>query len=177
MVCLVVLVMGLDPSYLSWMSTILELGSSDVSAHSRLDGLRNGIEMCIRRPVLGVGVGCFAMARKAWFGWGVWAHNLYGEIFGEVGLVGAASWFFLIYLCFKEIKKIRNFVSQNLNVNPVYQYIADACWATLIVRLILGMTTHCMYIYIWYFIASILVVTSKSLEKEFPDFALMRQQT
>jgi len=175
LVCLVVVTMGLNPSYLNWMSTILEFGGGDISAHSRIDGLRNGIEMCIRRPILGVGVGCFSLARKEWFGWGIWAHNLYGEVFGEVGLVGAASWFFLIYLCFKEIKKIRHFVDQNPMANQIYKYIADACWATLIVRLLLGMTTHCMYVYIWYFIASILIVTSKSLEKEFPNFALKKQ--
>ncbi len=163
---------ALDSSYWEWMSTILDFGASDVSAHSRLDGLRNGIDMLMRRPILGVGVGCFALARKAWFGWGIWAHNLYGEILGEVGLLGAISWGWLIFLCFREIKRIRVFMSGREDVSPVYGAITDACWATLIVRLVLGMTTHCMFAYIWYFIASILIVTSKTLANEYPEFAV-----
>jgi len=165
---LIILALGLNPSYLNWVSTILEFGDSDISAHSRIVGLRHGIEMAAKRPILGVGIGCYPLARKEWFHWGIWAHNHYGELIGELGLVGVLSWALIIYLCFKEIIKIKNFIKNNPNIDPFYQTLIDACWATLILRLIIGMTTHSLMAFMWYMIAGILLITSKSIEKGYP---------
>ena len=162
----------LNPNYLNWVSSILDFGYSDVSAHSRIVGLRHGIEMAAKRPMLGMGIGCYALARSAWFHWGIWAHNHYGELIGELGIIGVLSWGWLIYLCFKEIKRIRGYVHRNPSVDDFYRHLLDACWATLILRLIIGMTTHSLMSFIWYMIAGILVVASKSLEKAYPDFVL-----
>ena len=160
----------MSEKYFSWMSTILN-PTQEYSADSRIEGLRHGIEMAFRRPILGVGIGCFAIARSDWFGWNIWAHNLYGELIGELGVLGTIAWFRLIFLCFKEIKRINDFLILSKNVNEIYQTIIDCCWTILVLRLIIGMTTHCLMSYIWYMIAGILVVTSNSLEKEYPDFA------
>jgi len=172
MVALIIVALGLNPNYLNWVFTILDFGSSDISAHSRIVGLRHGIEMAAKRPILGVGIGCYPLARSAWFHWGIWAHNHYGELIGELGIMGVLSWGWLIYLCFKEIKKIRDYIGRNSHVDPFYNTLMDACWATLILRLIIGMTTHSLMSFVWYMIAGILVVTTKLLEKTYPDFAL-----
>ena len=157
-------------NYLQWMSTIMELGDSDVSSSSRWDGLRNGIEMCIRRPFLGVGLGCYALARSEWFHWSIWAHNLYGELLGELGLLGAFSWGWLIYLCFREIKRIKSFVLSRPEIDVFYLSIIEACWAALILRLVIGMVTHCLMIYMWYMIAAVLVIVSKRIGKDYPEY-------
>ena len=44
----------MSDNYLHWMTSILDLGSSDVSASSRWTGLRHGIELAFKRPLLGV---------------------------------------------------------------------------------------------------------------------------
>jgi len=158
---------GLDEKYLNWMSTISDFGMNEGSAHSRWDGLRNGIDMAMRRPILGVGVGCYSLARGAWFGWSVWAHNHYGELIGELGILGVASWTWLIYLCFKEIKRLKKgLIKAGLERDKIYEGVLDACWAALVLRLIIGMTTHSLSVFIWYMIAALLVVMSKGIEKE-----------
>ncbi len=173
----IIAALGLNPNYLNWVSTILDFGGSDVSAHSRIVGLQHGIEMAAKRPILGVGIGCYALARSAWFHWGIWAHNHYGELIGELGILGVLSWGLLIYLCFKEIRRIRDYINKNPHVEPFYGYLIDACWSVLILRLIIGMTTHSLMAFVWYMIAGILVVTSKSLEKTYPDFVLEKEKT
>jgi O-antigen ligase len=160
--------------YLEWMKTILDFGSSDLSASSRFDGLRHGVEMALRRPILGVGIGCYALARSAWMHWGIWAHNLYGELIGELGILGLVSWGWLIYLCFREIKRIKSFVNSRPDIDPFYRYLVDACWATLILRLIIGMTTHSLMAYIWYMIAGMLILISKILATKYPEYNLTK---
>lgn len=156
---LLLLVPLLSGSYVAWVSTVLDLGGSDVSAHSRLDGLRNGIEMAIRRPILGVGIGCFALARGAWFGWSIWAHNLYGELIGELGLLGVATWGALLYFCYLAIRKTKKSLAGSTDRNDRFMSgMLDACWIALGVRLAIGMFTHCLVAYIWYVIAALLAV-------------------
>jgi O-antigen ligase len=130
----------------------------DVSAHSRLDGLRNGIEMLIRRPILGVGVGCYGLAREAWFGWGLWAHNLYGELAGELGIAGVLAWGSLMVLCFREIRQLRTeLATDESDRGNLLRAVLDACWASLAVRLVLGMSSHSLSAFIWYMVAGVLV--------------------
>jgi O-antigen ligase len=70
--------------YMNYIGTILDMGrTTDVSSNSRITGLRNGFEMLLKRPLLGVGPGCYPIARRAWFGWGLWSHNTYGEVMGS----------------------------------------------------------------------------------------------
>jgi len=132
-------------------------GNLDVSGESRFTGLRNGIEMLIRRPLLGVGPGCYSVARKAWFGWGLWAHNHYGELMGELGVIGIVVWFIFLKKYFMTAWNIAK-TANNISV------IKSACYAvivTTIVRLVLGMGTHSVYIFMWYMMAGVMVVTSR----------------
>lgn len=164
-IILIVVFLGLNPHYLSWYSSILDGSAADVSASSRIAGLKHGIEMCIRRPILGVGIGCFSYARSSWFGWNIWAHNHYGELIGELGLLGVFTWFGFIVYCFKEIKRMKQFLKDNADIDPIYKTILDMCWVLLVLRLVLGMTTHSLLSFIWYFVAGILVVTAFNLGK------------
>lgn len=158
--------------YLNWMSTILDFGQTEYSASTRWDGLRHGIEMAARRPILGVGIGCYGVARSAWFGWNIWAHNLYGELIGELGLLGLISWSWIVYLCFKEIGNIKAFVRSRKYIDPFFGHLADACWAVLVLRIIIGMTTHSLMSHIWYLTAGLLVVASRILRKTYPEYHL-----
>lgn len=171
-VCLAIIFFGMNQQYINWVSTILDFGASDSSASSRMAGLSHGIQMAIKRPILGVGIGCYSTARLEWFSWGIWAHNHYGELIGELGVLGTATWVWIIWLCFKELHNMKKFIihNQKEKVDQIYIYIINSCWAVLVLRLIIGMTTHSLMSYIWYFIAGIIVISSKSLEKQHKDF-------
>lgn len=153
------LIVMVNPDYLNFMKKVKVVGSTDLSTGSRLEGLTHGFQMMIKRPVLGVGPGCYPIARRIWFGWGLWAHNLYGEIMGDLGLMGlVASYKFLknyLIMAFRILKES--------TADPVIGNICKAVLVATIVRLVLGMGSHSLYIFFWYFLAGIVVVLSRHI--------------
>ena len=149
-------------NYMDYMNKMLsfEILNADLSAGSRATGLRHGIEMLIKRPILGVGPGCYPVARKAWFGWGLWAHNHYGELMGDLGIIGTFVWFAFLY----------NYLRKSIQLRKLFQdetpqtAILTAVMVSTIVRLILGMGTHSVYIFFWYMVAGIVIVQARLLK-------------
>ncbi|MGA1863754.1 MAG: O-antigen ligase family protein [bacterium] len=72
--------------------------SADVSAQGRIYTLKRGFDMFKKKPVFGVGPGNFKRG-LALFGdySGTSSHNLYGSMFGELGLLGTLAFILLIY--------------------------------------------------------------------------------
>lgn len=149
-----VAIFSMDSGYVKQMSTILEFGASDSSASSRFDGLRHGIEMMVKRPVLGVGPGCYPVARQSWFGWGLWSHNVYGQLAGDLGLAGIATWGIFVYSYIKECLIAR----KELDPRSFYFQIFTAILVSNVVCLVLGFFAHTLYGYFWYMSAGIVVV-------------------
>lgn len=143
--------------YLSRMASILEFGGSDLSANSRIKGLIHGIELMIKRPILGVGPGCYPLARKAWLGWSLWSHNHYGQLMGELGLVGLITWFLFAYQYIRKSWDLR----KSLTVDPWIKSIITAILVTSGMRLVIGMFDHSLYRFIWYILAAIVIVIDK----------------
>ncbi|MFW6104186.1 MAG: O-antigen ligase family protein [Bacteroidota bacterium] len=146
--------------YMAYMETVKKLGSADagLSSSSRISGLRNGIEMMIKRPALGVGPGCYPIARKAWFGWGLWAHNHYGELMGDLGVIGTVVWFMFLYSYWKPSWRI----IKQTGIENEYQNLFTAVIVATIVRLVVGMGSHSVYIFFWYMMAGVIVSTLRT---------------
>ena len=143
-------------SYMDYMSNAV-VGNLDNSGESRFTGLRNGVEMLMRRPLLGVGPGCYPIARKAWFGWGLWAHNHYGELMGDLGIIGTVVWFIFLKKYFMAAWNMAKIA----NDNSIIKAFCLAIIVSTIVRLVLGMATHSVYIFFWYMMAGIIVVINR----------------
>jgi hypothetical protein len=148
-------------SYLAWMSSITDY-SGEVSANSRISGLENGIEMLIKRPIFGVGPGCYALARKAYFGWGLDAHNHFGQLMGELGIIGSLVWGFFIFHVLKNVKRAKKSLREAGNIDLTY--LVCGIQVALIVRLFEGMFSHSLYIFFWYMMAALSIVIVKSIE-------------
>lgn len=156
-ICCLAVIPFMHETYLSWMESIIS--HSDDSASSRITGLINGIEMMIRRPILGVGPGCYPLARKAWFGWGLESHNHYGQVMGDLGLLGTVVWGFFIVHVFKNLKDGKKKFEESGQTNLVF--IITGIQVALIVRLFEGMFSHSLYIFFWYIMAAISIVIFK----------------
>jgi putative inorganic carbon (hco3(-)) transporter len=157
-VALILFPMLTSEGYMGYMKTILGLftGSADISGSSRTTGLRHGFEMLIRRPLLGVGPGCYPLARSSWFGWGLWAHNHYGELMGDLGVIGTVVWGKFFWSYFKKALQILK-----ENKDNTVQAICLSVIVANIVRLVLGMGSHSVYIFFWYMTAAVIAALDR----------------
>lgn len=149
--------------YMSRMESIIAFGSGrDYSASARTQGLISGIEMMVKRPILGTGPGCFQSAREAWFRWNLASHNHYGQLMGELGLVGLITWFLFAYQYIKNSWELR----KSLTVDPWIKSMVTAILVTSGTRLVLGMVDHSLYRFIWYMMAALVIVFERIKDEE-----------
>lgn len=147
--------------------TLLQTGSriSYGQMHGRFSGLIHGIEMVrIKYHIFGVGPGCFKHARGRYFGFRMDAHNLYGELIGELGIPGSIVWLFFIKNIFSNLAYVRKTAKNLDNKNRFQYYAASGLLASLIVRLVVSMGSHGLYFFYWYVIAALSIILRNSLE-------------
>jgi len=160
--------------YISRISTITE-GVSGRSSGDRIEGLLNGISMLFKRPVLGVGVGCYAKARSIYFNYYFYSHNLYGELFGELGLASAA-WFFWIYLMFRTSSLMKRFLNDENEQHQFYRSIFIGVQSGLFVRLVLGNFSHCAFIWFWFMMGALVVGIEHLITQEMEENELIETE-
>lgn len=159
---LVLLLPFAGEEYTARIETIEEGVFASRSTSDRYLGLVNGVSMMIKRPLLGVGIGAYAEARQIFFNYYFYAHNLYGELFGELGLASAA-WFWWVFLMFRTAQRLKrehgDFAETTLHVN-----VLSGVQAGLFVRLVLGNFSHCAFIWFWFLMAAFTVRLEHLLE-------------
>lgn len=126
--------------------------SAKESTNGRTEGLWDGIQLLQRHPLTGAGAGNFSKARQLVreipLGSELQAHNLYGQLMGELGVFGIVSFLvFLISIIKLNVAVIRNKCSE---MHP----IAWACIITIVLLLINGMAGHNLYRYTWLWVAA-----------------------
>jgi putative inorganic carbon (HCO3(-)) transporter len=121
------------------------------SARGRIHGLTRGIEMLTDRPILGYGIGNFGTAdaivyKTSW----LQAHNLYGQIMSELGMVGTIAFIIWMYYLFKTSKIAQRYFKEKdrfLYKTAILVRVQTLC------LFFMGLGGHNMYRYNW-FIAS-----------------------
>jgi len=126
------------------------------SAEGRIEGFKTGMEMFRRFPITGVGAGNFVSYRAQNLdGLPLQAHNLEGQLLGEMGLIGGTS--FLLMLG-ATLGNCRNITRMSLNQkNTSVLLLADlarACSVSLILLFFLGTFGHNLYRYNWLWLAA-----------------------
>jgi len=152
-------------SYISHMGTIADGIHGSRSANDRFIGLLNGISMMIKRPIMGVGIGCYPEARFQYFSYYFYSHNLYGELFGELGLC-SFFWFYWIYRVLKRIGEIKTNLANNTDAFKFYINILIGIQLALVLRLILGNLTHGAFFWFWFLMAALIVCIDNMTRKE-----------
>jgi hypothetical protein len=172
-IVLMAIIIG-DNLYLDRISTLRQGISSGRSAGDRYTGLMNGISMMIKRPILGVGIGCYAVARFQYFRYYFYSHNLYGELFGELGF-SSIFWFSWIYIIFNSSRKILkkpydtgNAEDLNVGENKYIHNILKGVLVGLVVRLVLGMGSHSAFIWFWFMMAGLVCAIEVMEQKKIP---------
>jgi len=90
------------------------------------------------------------MARGRYFGHPMDAHNIFGEVMGELGIPGTVAWFFLIRATFINLMKSKKMLRAMAMQRSFYYFLASGMQASLIVRLFVAMGSHGLYYFYWY---------------------------
>jgi O-antigen ligase len=154
----------MDPEYQHRFSTITQMGESDTSAENRILGLKHGFLMLQEHPILGVGVGCYPVARWHMFHNSLWAHNLPGQLMGDLGILGTVTFLVFLFKCFKNTRETRRILVENGMQSSLLYYQAMAMEASLFAQIINGIGQHSLYLYGFYVIGALTVVILRITE-------------
>jgi hypothetical protein len=131
------------------------------SAEGRLIGLTHGIGMLLKGNVLGVGPGCYLLARERYFSYRMESHNLYGQILGDLGLPGLIISFLLAVQVFRTIREIKQ---REVYRDQFVYYAVIGVQISLITRMVVSMASHGLYYFYWYVMAAVIICAGKLSE-------------
>ena len=133
------------------------------SAEGRTKGLYDGIELWEKSPLTGFGPGSHAQAS----GSGFQAHNLYGQVLGELGTVGAVA-FCGVVLSFL-VCAGKTWALTRGAQTPDSMFLRDVSMAVILVisiMLLFGNGSHNLYRYTWMWLAAFQSVAIHCLIEE-----------
>ncbi|MFO0754799.1 MAG: O-antigen ligase family protein [Thermodesulfovibrionales bacterium] len=150
---------------------------ADESAEGRLSGLKQGIRLFGTYPLLGIGPGNFK------YGWeavpvGGSAHNLYGELLGELGGVGFLTFLFLVGTILKTHRRVTRETGLRLSGLPpdappgeksrllLLRYVSVASVQTMVLLLFNGNFGHNLYRYNWLWLGALGVLSAWFLQRK-----------
>lgn len=136
--------------------------ASAVSARARVEGLIKGILMAMDRPLTGVGIGNYSVAAGTIYSVGDWhrAHNLLGEILGEIGFLGTTTFIVWLVFLFKTMHQLKR--RTDTDKTRFYYLTLLGLRMQLLCLLFMGLASHNLYRYNWYIISALVVVMTQS---------------
>jgi O-antigen ligase len=115
------------------------------SAEGRVQGFWDGIRNWQEYPLTGVGPGCHAIAT----GGGFQAHNLYGQVLGEIGTLGALSFLFVVAAFTANAIEMRRLLRSGYVAQSFSTRVVVAVFVAVILLLVLGWGGHNLFRFSW----------------------------
>jgi len=147
------------------MSSTLSRIDSD-AVWGRLVGLTHGIGMLQRGNIIGVGPGCFPLARRSYFDYKMESHNIYGQVIGDLGIPGTLCWGLLVYAAFQSLSRSKQRLKEEGKADSFLFFLAQGVQISLLVRLFVSLGSHGLYYFYWYVMFFLSAVISDLVEKE-----------
>ena len=131
------------------------------SGQGRIIGLLTGLELWAANPLTGVGPGAWRPAT----GSTIESHNLYGQLLGETGSLGAVMFLAMLlayWSNFRRIRQIRQAVPEWRN--DLLLQIPSAVATALLLLLFLGNFGHNLFRFSWLWYGGFLLIARHCLE-------------
>ena len=122
----------------------------------RVEGLLAGIEMFKAYPVTGIGIGNFIPYRMGHLDRvSLEAHNIVGQVLGETGLLGAATFCAVVSIMLLNCYRIRRLSRQSPSKTAdILSGFAFACQNAIFLLMIEGMFFHNLLRFNWLWLAA-----------------------
>jgi O-antigen ligase len=133
------------------------------SAEGRITGLLDGVRLWEQSPIVGVGPGAFGLASGRGFN----AHNVYGQVLGEMGTLGVFAFAALLIAFFANVREAkRRRVASGTTAGDFPGEVSRAVGRTVLLLLLLGCAGHNLYRYNWLWLAAFEVVAVRCLRMQ-----------
>lgn len=143
--------------------------TAEESAEGRIEGIKDGYHMLFNHPFLGYGAGTFSMAREEVGSTvvGLQAHNLYGQLMGEMGLTGILIFF---GICVQLWRDSRQLIAKARELPPergqFYILLGYSVLETLVLLLFQGNFGHNLYRHTWLWIAAFIMLGNYCIQQK-----------
>ena len=136
--------------------------NAETSAEGRLDGFMYGIRLWQTSPVTGTGLSTFA----ALTGREGAAHNLYGQVLSEMGLVGFAALVGLLLAFRGNAMEARRFYRRYPErKTDVAYHVSRALSMSVLLLVLMGWAGHIMFRYNWLWFGAFQVATLQCVRR------------
>jgi hypothetical protein len=128
------------------------------SANGRIEGFNDGIVILLKYPAFGCGPGVFGIAS----GKGSQSHNLYGQVMGEMGVIGCIAFGAMLATIALTIYRVLRWYSTHSEYNRDFvYYLTVALGFAFVLMLLEGNFGHNLYRYNWLWYGAFLVLIQK----------------
>jgi O-antigen ligase len=132
------------------------------SAQGRLEGLLTGWELWQQSPFTGVGPGAWRPAS----GSKLEAHNLYGQVAGEMGLLGVAAFVLVVLFWWWNLRRINRLYREHPEWPRDFLYhLTRGLGLMLLLLLFEGNFGHNLYRYYWLWYGGFLIIARQCVEQ------------
>jgi hypothetical protein len=129
--------------------------NAKASGEGRIEGLTKGFELWAANPLTGVGPGAWRPATRS----PIESHNLYGQLVGETGLLGALT-FGAVVWCFRgnlrRVAAVRRAYPE-WGTDAVFQIAGAVCGGVLLL-LLMGFFGHNLFRFSWLWYGGFLII-------------------
>jgi O-antigen ligase len=141
------------------------------SGEGRIQGLLVGLHLWGSNPVTGCGPGCWRAAT----GRTTESHNLYGQVLGETGSLGALAFAAVVLVLWLNLRRIREAYRLHPDWGPDFLYqVTRAVGLGVLLMLFEGNFGHSLFRYNWVWYGGFLVIAGHCLEQRLQTQAVRR---
>ncbi len=145
-----------------YLSIIDSNTKNAATAEGRYTGVIESFKAGLNRPIFGHGLGTSVETNAHFKGRAQPAHNLYVEVFQELGIIGLIIFSTYIFAIYKDIIEAnRNRSTDDSENSPFVQATWKALWIFFFTNLLFSLVSYGLSGYEWYFIPGLVMVLKR----------------
>jgi O-antigen ligase len=140
--------------------------TAQVSGEGRIQGFFTGLELWAAHPLTGIGPGAWRAATGSY----VESHNLYGQLLGETGTVGAVAFLFVLGCYLANLRRVRAARREHSGwSNDLVFQVASAVGTGLFLLLLMGNFGHNLFRFTWLWYGGFLIIATHCVRERLAD--------
>lgn len=153
---------SLQTRFLTLLDSSVGPKNAQESAESRLQLFYDALDLWGKRPVTGFGPDTFGVAA----GHGIQAHTLYGQVLGELGLLGVlAVAGVVVAFALNAWQTLRIYRRRRWPRNDFVWHLSCSLFVGMLLWLVLGLGGHNLYRYTWIWFAAMQVACLSCMQR------------